>query len=103
MMCRRVDAQETYHRNATCQVIAHAVKGAALPAITSGRRSAAAASAAVANTPVELGVGGEEAPRKVGPLPPPVDGEPTLLIVVRDPALALSLGEKAAAEGIKVS
>jgi hypothetical protein len=41
-------------------------------------------------------------PRKVGPLPPPLDGEPTLVIVVRDPALALSLGEKAAAEGIKV-
>lgn len=37
-----------------------------------------------------------------GPLPPPCDGEPTLLIVVRDPKLALALGEKAAGEGIKV-
>lgn len=76
---------------------------AALPAITAARR---------AGTPMDMdagAAGSAEAPegegaaaRKPGPLPPPVDGEPTLLIIVRDPALALSLGEKAAAEGIKV-
>lgn len=81
------------------QVIALAARKHALPTIPAPGRGGHTRASAAAAAQMDLS---EEQRAMRGPLAPPCDGEPTLLIVVRDPELALALGEKAAAEGIKV-